>query len=128
MNITIYQVNMDRDTNRIAFMGYDSLERFQGSSDIDCKIYDKVYEGNFDFESLEDVYRKFNLDHPEDYRARSLSVSDVVAISDSDKVKVGFYFCNDIGFKEVAFDPSLCSEMNKETEKDTITARLALPI
>lgn len=127
MNITIYQVNMDRDTNRIAFMGYDNLERFQGSSDIDCKIYDKVYEGNFDFESLEDVYRKFNLDHPEDYRARSLSVSDVVAISDSDKVKDGFYFCNDIGFKEVAFDPSLCSEMNKETEKDTITVLIVEP-
>ena len=127
MNITIYQVNMDRDTNRIAFLKYDSLSRFQGSSDIDCKIYDRVYEGNFDFENLEDVYRKFNLDHPKDYRARSLSVSDVVAVSGSDTVKDGFYFCNDFGFKEVAFDPNQCCEMNRETEKDTITVLLVEP-
>ena len=51
----------------------------------------------------------------------------MVAVSDSDKVKDGFYFCNDIGFNEVAFDPSLCSEMNKETEKDSITVLVVEP-
>ena len=45
MKIKIYQVNMERDENRVAFMGYDSLSKFQGSSDVDSKIYDKVFEG-----------------------------------------------------------------------------------
>ena len=33
MEIAIYQVNMGRDHNRIAFQGFDGLERFQGRSE-----------------------------------------------------------------------------------------------
>ena len=35
MEIAIYQVNMGRDHNRIAFQGFDGLERFQGTSEVD---------------------------------------------------------------------------------------------
>ena len=45
MNVRIYQINMKRDTNHIAFMNYDSLPKFQGSSEIDSSLYDKVFEG-----------------------------------------------------------------------------------
>lgn len=31
MNIRIYQVNMKRDTNNVAFMRYELLEKLQGS-------------------------------------------------------------------------------------------------
>jgi len=33
-------------------------------------------------ETLEDIYRRFNIDHPEDFRGHSLSVSDVVVLHD----------------------------------------------
>ena len=45
MDIAIYQVNMGRDHNRVAFQSLDGLERFQGSSEIESEIYDKVFEG-----------------------------------------------------------------------------------
>ncbi len=38
MKIKIYQVNMERDKNRVAFIGYENLEKFQGSPDVVSKI------------------------------------------------------------------------------------------
>ncbi len=64
MNVRIYQINLKRDTNNIAFMNYESLPKFQGSSEIDSSIYDKVFEGEVVCKSLEDVYQMFNLNHP----------------------------------------------------------------
>lgn len=105
MKIKIYQVNMERDENQVAFMGYDSLAKFQGSSEINSSIYDSVYVGNVDCKTLEDVFRKFNAEHPAGYKARSLSVSDVVEVIESNSVKSSFYFCDSFGFKEVSFEP-----------------------
>ena len=55
MNIRIYQVNMKRDTNNVAFMRYELLEKRQGSQSVDSKIYDKVFDGEVDCQTLEDV-------------------------------------------------------------------------
>ena len=38
MDITIYQINMGRDHNRIAFEGLDLLKMYQGSDKIDSRI------------------------------------------------------------------------------------------
>ena len=113
MKLRIYQVNTDRDNDRIAFMGYDSLERFQGTKDINSSVYDKVYDGELNLESLEDVYAEFNFTHPDGYTGRSLSVSDIVEIVSSDNQSPGFYFCDTVGFKKVDFDPSKVPETNK---------------
>lgn len=105
MKITIYQVNPDRDTNHIAFMRYENLPEFQGSEKIDSTVYDKVYKGEVDCKSLEDVYMMFNLNHPYGYKARSLSVSDVVEVSQPGGEKPSFYFCDSFGFREIEFEP-----------------------
>ena len=81
---SIYQINTDRDDNRICFLGLDTLERFQHSKEVDPVLYDRVYDGKLDCNSLETIYEKFNIDHPADYKGRSLSVSDVVEIRESD--------------------------------------------
>lgn len=113
MKLRIYQVNTDRDKDRIAFMDYDNLERFQGTKNINSSVYDKTFDGELNLSSLEDVYREFNFSHPEDYEGRSLSVSDIVEIISSDNVKPGFYFCDTVGFKTVDFDPSKTSALSK---------------
>lgn len=116
MRIAIYQVNMGRDHNRIAFQGFDGLERFQGTSEIDSEIYDKVFEGEVSCENLEDVYRMFNLDHPKGYKGRSLSVSDVVEVIGADGEST-YNFCDTIGFQKVDFDPDLTEELKEEKIK-----------
>ena len=122
MYIAIYQVNLDRDHNRIGFMGLDRLRQYQGSSEIDSEIYDRVFEGEVACSNPEDVYRMFNLEHPEGYKGRSLSVSDIVEIIGEDGIST-FHFCDDIGFQEVAFDP----ELTKESKGPTIKVVLCEP-
>ena len=116
MNIAMYQINPDRAHDHIGFVGLDRLRQYQGSSEIDSEIYDRVFEGEVDCTDLEDVYRMFNLEHPEGYRGRSLSVSDVVEIIGDDGEST-FHFCDHIGFKEVAFDPELAGKFKEPTIK-----------
>lgn len=130
MKIKIYQVDMERDEKRIAFMGLDEFPKFQGLSGVNSSLYDSVYIGDVDCKTLEGVYQKFNTDHPAGYKARSLSVSDVVEVVESDSVKSGFYFCDSFGFKEVSFDTTntQISERFCDAEKvKTISVLLVQP-
>ena len=62
MRIKIYQINSDRDINKVKFAGYDSLQKLQGSTDIDSEIYKNVFYGDVDGDDLEDIYAIFNMD------------------------------------------------------------------
>ena len=115
MNIVIYQINPDRDENRVAFLNYEKLEHFQGSAALRSEIYDKVFEGEVDCGTLEEVYQMFNLDHPDGYRGRSLSVSDVVEVVGEEKST--FHFCDSIGFREVDFDPDMTEPLKEKKIK-----------
>lgn len=86
MEVRIYQINSDRDVNGVIYEGLDGLKRWQGSADVDAGLYDKVYEGDIEGKSLDDVYTVLNTNHPFDYRARSLSMSDVVEVVSSPKI------------------------------------------
>ena len=114
MNINIYQIDTSRDRKRICFFGLDEIKELTGEDTLNSGIYDKIFSGDVDCNNLEAVYRMFNTDHPEGYTGRSLSVSDVVEITDSDKK--GFYFCDNIGFQKINFDSSLCKDLTA-TEK-----------
>ena len=105
MKIRIFQINMGRDEKSEAFLGIDEREHVLNLSEINSSIYDCVFSGDVDCKGLEDVYQKFNIDHPDGYNGRSLSVSDVVEILESEDVDKGFYFCDSIGFSKVDFDP-----------------------
>lgn len=107
---SIYQINVDRDTANVCFIGMESLEKIKGTKEVNAAAYDRVYDGKMDCISLENIYQKFNVDHPADYKGRSLSVSDVVEIRESDTLNPGFYFVDSIGFKSISFDKSLCKE------------------
>ena len=107
---SIYQINMDRDSANVCFIGMESLEKIKGTKKVNAAAYDRVYDGKMDCISLENIYQKFNVDHPADYKGRSLSVSDVVEIRESDTLNPGFYFVDSIGFKSISFDKSLCKE------------------
>lgn len=104
--IRIYQINLSKDKDRVAFLGRAELEMFQGSTAINSKIYDLVFDGDVRNDSLEDLYRIFNGEYPENYRARSMSVSDVVEVFEDGKSE--FFFCDTIGFAKVDFDPQAC--------------------
>ena len=106
MEIRIYQINSDRDTDGYKFMGMDWVKKHWGEQGVDSEIYDKVYEGTIDGSSLEDVFRTFNFSRPVGFKGHSLSVSDIVEVIQSSETEPGFYFCDSIGFQMVEFDTS----------------------
>ena len=122
-DIRIYQIDLDRDNDGVAFEPYGTLARYQGSPDVNPALYDKVYDGAVDVSDIEDIYRIFNVEMPEGYEGRSLSVSDVVEIVKSDSIKPGFYYCDSIGFKPVPFN----SEYAKEPGNEKITVVMLEP-
>ena len=100
MRIKIYQINPDRDVNRIAHTRFSDLERFQESSDVQASIYDEVFNAVIDQDDLEDIYLLFNTDGHPLYRGGSMKVSDVVVTEE------GAFYCNTVGFKPITFDES----------------------
>ena len=82
MKINIYQINQDRDTQRLKFMGLDAVRKVLRSAEPDCAAYDKVYSGDVKCRNLEDVFVFFQSGRPEGFQGHSLSVSDVVEVED----------------------------------------------
>lgn len=123
MEIKLYQVNMDRDENRVAYESLACLPRFQGSAEPKSELYDLVFEGKVETNWLDGVFNIFNTKHPVGYTGRSMSTSDVLEVvsSDSEDIKPGFYFCDSIGFKEVPFEPE------KAVIPDTMTVLYLAP-
>ena len=79
------------------FMDYERTKE-KGFS-VKANDYELVYIAENDGYSLDDIYEKFNLNHPPDFRGHSLSVSDVVVYTD--KEGVGAYFVDRCGFVEL---------------------------
>lgn len=113
MDIAIYQINTERDKANAAFVGLDELKGGGGAPEgeapeIDAEIYDRVFKGEVDCENLEDVFQMFNTRLPEEYRGRTLSVSDIVEVREGGSST--FHFCDNYGFRKVEFEPELASE------------------
>ena len=71
MRVKIYQINPERDNNRMKFMSLSD------SQSPDPSIYDEVFDAEIDENELEEIYGRFNtVGHPL-FRGHSLSVSDV---------------------------------------------------
>ena len=112
----IYQLKKGEEYHNLRFTRWDDMPRFNLS--FDRKNYDEVYGGNiadvtkFPFKEgiLEDVFKKFNNDRPEDFKGRSLSVSDVVVLEDKEGSSA--HFVDTVGMADVT---DLFFELKKET-------------
>ena len=102
MKVRIYQIAPELDAKHLMFRDLQTIFT-QSNGKIPEEIYEMVYEGEHEAQSLEDVYRIFNCAQPHDYHARSVSVSDVVEVINAPD-KSSFYFCDSFGFKLISFD------------------------
>ena len=123
MKIKIFQIDHEKDENRVRFMSYDFTEKFGG---FNPDIYRNVFDGDVQTNDLEGVYRIFNTDErPETYHGSSLSVSDVVEVQDdTSTTKKGFYFCDSIGFKKVDFNDSQSAGIEDNNDSQDFTSLL----
>ena len=103
MRIRIYQIEMSLDEQNVAFRPYTEMQE-KYSGDIPAELYRMIYEGVVPTKELSVVFYIFNMAHPQDYRGRSLSVSDVIEVVEENRST--FYYVDTIGFREVSFDTS----------------------
>lgn len=100
MKIVIYQISPERDTENLIYRNLETFQKVR-QGHFPSGLYEPVFDGEVDAADLEEVYYITNMEHPEGYRGRPLSVSDVVEIQapkDS-----SFYFCDSVGFKLIKF-------------------------
>ncbi len=102
MKITLYQIIPERDDDHLMFRELQFIQTASGNR-VPAEIYEAVYQGELNIRTLEDAFCIFNMEHPDGYKGRSMSVSDVVEIFDSE-AGYRFYFCDTIGFKPIAFE------------------------
>lgn len=96
--VEIYHL-IDNEANYpIMFRSYEWAQK-KGIKIIH-ELYRKVYtcERRRNY-PLEAIFQEFNLHHPADYEAHSLSVSDVVVITQDDITAA--YYVDDFGFEEL---------------------------
>jgi antirestriction protein ArdC len=104
----IYQVNDDNKDIRFATL--KTLE--DKGITVNHSAYDLVFtaetnsNGRTKEQILEDIYAQFNTEHPENFKGRSLSVSDVVVMETDDSAQPGndgqtVHYCDNIGFREI---------------------------
>ena len=114
MQVKLYQINLDRDIEGRAFMSQDALQRrYDIPTEIDSSIYDCVFDGEIDGSTLEDAFATFNFDHPDGYKGRSMSVSDIL-VTELENGKLAAYFCDSIGFAHVDFDMDAAKALSQD--------------
>lgn len=103
MKITLYQIVPEPENSHLIFQGLQQIKSKCGNR-IPAEIYEAAYCGELDIQTPEEAFIVFNIAHPEGFRGRSMSVSDVVEFS-SPGGSI-FYFCDVAGCPKVEFDKS----------------------
>ena len=94
----IYQLAHGDATRDLRFEPYDRLQATGHT--VDRANYELIYTAPLEHgTSLEDIYTRFNIDHPKDFKGHSLSVSDIVVLHQNGENTA--HYVNSIGFQNV---------------------------
>ena len=108
---SIYQLKQGDETRDFRFEPYDRLQA--AGNTVDKANYELVYSAELTpGTSLEDIYTRFNIDHPKDFKGHSLSVSDVVVLHQNGQDAA--HYVDSFGYKEV---PEFLQEQTQQPEK-----------
>ena len=112
---SIYQIKGGDETRDFRFEPYDRLHA--AGNVVDKANYELVYSAELTpGTSLEDIYTRFNIDHPKDFKGHSLSVSDVVVLHQNGQDTA--HYVDSFGYKDV---PEFLQEQKQLTPDDLET-------
>ena len=96
----IFQIKNIRDTD-YSFMGWDYAKNKIRISDYDGKYYSHI-DGDSAGSVLEKLFERFNINHPDDFKGHSMSVSDIVVLFDDNGCK--WYYCDRFDWRDITAD------------------------
>ena len=112
---SIYQLKHGDETRDLRFEPYDRLQ--VTGNVVDKANYELIYSAELTpGTSLEDIYTRFNIDHPKDFKGHSLSVSDVVVLHQDGQDTA--HYVDSFGYKSV---PEFLQEQKQLTPDELET-------
>lgn len=119
----IYQLKSDEKYHGIRFEDRATLQK--SGIQLGINDYNLVYEGNFNDvegdsfdDKLNTLYDRFNFEQPEDFKGRSLSVSDVITVKNGKNESA--YYVDTFGFTDI---PEFFNKFNENSKTENIKAQ-----
>ena len=112
-NFSIYQVPPGPEGRDFRYRSYEDLQA-DGLS-VDRKNYQLVYTAPLDMDTtLDEIYRRFNIEHPADYKGHSLSMGDIVVFRQDGK-QTAYYVDEGADYRQV---PEFFAQPEKQLTPD----------
>ena len=112
-NFSIYQVPPGPEGRDLRYRSYEDLQA-DGLS-VDRKNYQIVYTAPLDKDTtLDEIYRRFNMEHPADYKGHSLSMGDIVVFRQDGK-QTAYYVDEGADYRQV---PEFFAQPEKQLTPD----------
>ena len=112
-NFSIYQVPPGPEGRDFRYRSYEDLQA-DGLS-VDRKNYQLVYTAPLDKDTtLDEIYRRFNIEHPADYKGHSLSTGDIVVFRQNGK-QTAYYVDEGADYRQV---PEFFAQPEKQLTPD----------
>ena len=112
-NFSIYQVPPGPEGRDFRYRSYEDLQA-DGLS-VDRKNYQLVYTAPLDKDTtLDEIYRRFNIEHPADYKGHSLSTGDIVGFRQDGK-QTAYYVDEGADYRQV---PEFFAQPEKQLTPD----------
>ncbi|MFQ7271018.1 MAG: LPD25 domain-containing protein [Blautia producta] len=112
-NFSIYQVPPGPEGRDLRYRSYEELQA-DGLS-VDRKNYQLVYTAPLDKDTtLDEIYRRFNIEHPADYKGHSLSTGDIVVFRQDGK-QTAYYVDEGADYRQV---PEFFAQPEKQLTPD----------
>ena len=112
-NFSIYQVPPGPEGRDFRYRSYEDLQA-DGLS-VDRKNYQLIYTAPLDKDTtLDEIYRRFNIEHPSDYKGHSLSTGDIVVFRQDGK-QTAYYVDEGADYRQV---PEFFAQPEKQLTPD----------
>ena len=112
-NFSIYQVPPGPEGRDFRYRSYEELQA-DGLS-VDRKNYQLIYSAPLDKDiTLDEIYRRFNMEHPSDYKGHSLSMGDIVVFRQDGK-QTAYYVDEGADYRQV---PEFFAQLEKQLTPD----------
>ena len=112
-NFSIYQVPPGPEGRDLRYRSYEELQA-DGLS-VDRKNYQLIYTAPLDKDTtLDEIYRRFNMEHPADYKGHSLSMGDIVVFRQDGK-QTAYYVDEGADYRQV---PEFFAQPEKQLTPD----------
>ena len=112
-NFSIYQVPPGPEGRDFRYRSYEELQA-DGLS-VDRKNYQLIYSAPLDKDiTLDEIYRRFNMERPADYKGHSLSMGDIVVFRQDGK-QTAYYVDEGADYRQV---PEFFAQPEKQLTPD----------